>query len=100
MFSLKNKKDISSFRMKKMPYLLLCICQTQCVLTYILHTIKIFFFFFLILFYTLSNDASKFCDVTSSTLVMWHDSILKEMFPPGNYKLYYTQKLLKIASGM
>ena len=25
MFSLRNKKDISSFRMKKVPYLLLCI---------------------------------------------------------------------------
>ena len=24
MFSLRNKKDIGSFRMKKMPYLLLC----------------------------------------------------------------------------
>ena len=24
MFSLRNKKDISSFRMKKVPYLLLC----------------------------------------------------------------------------
>ena len=25
MFSLRNKKDISSFRMKKVPYLLLCV---------------------------------------------------------------------------
>ena len=24
MFSLRNKKDVSSFRMKKVPYLLLC----------------------------------------------------------------------------
>ena len=31
MFSLRNKKDISSFRMKKVPYLLLC-CEALSVL--------------------------------------------------------------------
>ena len=37
-------------------------------------------------------------DVTSSTLVVRRDSILKEIFSHGNYKLYFPQKLLKIAS--
>ena len=33
MFSLRNKKDISIFRMKKVPYLLLCtrVCAVPCV---------------------------------------------------------------------
>ena len=48
----------------------------------------------------LSNDVEMFCDITSSTLVTPHDSILQEIFPPGNYKLYCPQKLVKIASDM
>ena len=32
-----------------------------------------------------------FFDVTSSTLVVQHDSILMEIFPIGNYKLYFPQ---------
>ena len=49
--------------------------------------------------FTLFPMMSKgFCDITSSTHVARHDSILKEIFPPGNYKLYFPQKLLKIAS--
>ena len=58
-------------------------------------------FFLWILFYDVSNDIKKLCDITSATLVVRHDSILKEIFPPGNYivyyKLYFLQKLLKIA---
>ena len=55
-------------------------------------------FFHWILFYALSNDVKKFFVVTSSTLGTRRDSILKEIFPPGNYmyKLDYMQKLLKI----
>ena len=38
---------------------------------------------------------------SSPTLVMRCDSVLKEIFPPGNYKLYFRQKLLlKLASDM
>ena len=55
-------------------------------------------FFFWILFYALSDDINKFRDVTSSTLMARRDSILKEIFPPGNYKIYFMQKLLKVAS--
>ena len=44
--------------------------------------------------YALSNDVNKFCDVTSSTLVARRDSVLKKIFPTGNYKLYFPQKLL------
>ena len=62
-------------------------------------SVKIFFFL-QILFYALSNDISKFCDVTSSTHVGRRDNVLNEVFPPGNYKLYFPQKLLKIASDM
>ena len=50
-------------------------------------------FFLQILFYILSNDINKFCDVTSSTLVAQYDSILKEIFPPGNYKLYFPAEI-------
>ena len=46
-----------------------------------------------ILFYALLNDVNKFCDVRSSTLVARRDNVLKEIFPPGNYKLYFQQKL-------
>ena len=53
-----------------------------------------------LLFYALSNNVKKFCDVTSSTLIAQIDSVLKGRFPPGNYKLYFQQKLLKIASDM
>ena len=74
--------------------------ETQHVLSHILHIIRKLFFL-QILFYPLSNDISKFCDVMSSILVTWRDNILKEIFSPGNYKLYFPQKLmLKIASDM
>ena len=57
-------------------------------------------FFLRILFYALSNDGNKFCDVTSSTLVARRNNVLKEIFPSGNYNLYSPQILLNIASGM
>ena len=54
--------------------------QTQGVLTYILHIIKMFVFL-QIPFYTFlmfSNDIYKFCDVTSSTHITQHDSGLRK----------------------
>ena len=55
-------------------------------------------FLFVILFNALSNDVNKFCDITSSTTVARRDNVLREVFPSGNYKLYFPQKLLKVAS--
>ena len=53
-----------------------------------------------ILFYALSNDISKFCEVSSSSLVSRHESVLNDIFPSENYELYFPQKLLKIALDM
>ena len=57
-------------------------------------------FFLRILFYALSNDVIKFCNITSSTHAARRDVVLKEILPPGNYKLYFSQKVLKKASDM
>ena len=55
MFSLRNKKDISIFRMKKEPYLLLCTPLNYLEYDMEPHTkfpgIKVFFVFFFLLFF-------------------------------------------------
>ena len=78
-----------------------CILNSVCINLYITyHRNDLFFFSFFFLsqtlFYAFSIDVNKFSDVTSSTLIKRRDSVLKEMFPPGNYKLYFPQKLAKL----
>ena len=75
-----------------------CILNSVCINIYITYHKNDFFLQFL--FYALSNDVSKFYDITSSTLVTLGDSILKEIFPPRNSKLFFLQKQLKIDSDM
>ena len=62
-----------------------CILNSVCINLYITCHKMSCFFFLRILFYGLSNDVKKFCDVTSSTLIARRDSVLKEIFPPWNY---------------
>ena len=70
-----------------------CILNPVCINLYITyHKNDVFLH---ILFQALSNKVNKFCKVTSSTLTVPCDSIQKEIFPTGNYKFYFPQKLLK-----
>ena len=50
MFLWRNKKDSSSFRMKKAPYLLLCILILQHVFLWRFFSSFFFFFFFFFFF--------------------------------------------------
>ena len=54
-----------------------------------------FFFFFGFSFNTLSYDANMFCDVTSSALVVRRDIVLKEICPPGNYRLNFPNEIVE-----
>ena len=74
-----------------------CILNSVCINIYYMSKK---WFLLQILFFALSNNAKKFSDFTSSTLIARRASILKKIFPLGNNKLYLPQKLLKIASDM
>ena len=73
-----------------------CILNSVCINSYITYHEMIFFL--RILFYNLSNDVNILRHYVIHTRRARRDSVLKETFPPGNYKLYFLQKLLKIAS--
>ena len=57
MFSLRNKKDISSFRMKKVPYLLLCVWNGILLLLQFFH----YLFIIVIIFIMCTNAHTYIC---------------------------------------